>query len=49
LGIAMADGLLRSREQELLARFQEALQFPTEDYATMQDVLMTKNNLQVFA
>lgn len=49
LGVAMADGLLRGREQELLERFREALAFPFAEYAAIQDVLMTKNNLQVFA
>ena len=49
LKVAMADGLLRSTEQRLLARFKEATGVSDRDYQALFDVLLLKNNLSVFA
>ena len=46
--IAMVDGLLRSRERELLEAVQKALALTDNDYQAMYDILLIKNNLAVF-
>jgi uncharacterized tellurite resistance protein B-like protein len=48
LAVAMADGLLRSSEQELLERFQAALHLNPLETQEFQQVLLAKNNLAVF-
>ncbi len=47
--VAMIDGVLRSSEQRLLARFKQAADISDQDYQAIYDVLMLKNNLSVFA
>jgi uncharacterized tellurite resistance protein B-like protein len=49
LGLAMADGLLRSAEQQLADRFQSALAMPDSDFQSLRDTLITKHNLSVLA
>ena len=47
LGLAMVDGQLKGEEQELVARFHEALQVADEDFHFYLEVLLAKNNLSV--
>jgi uncharacterized tellurite resistance protein B-like protein len=49
LGVALVDGMLRTREQELMDRFLEALHLPETEYQSIYDVLMMKHDLRVFA
>lgn len=48
LELAMADGVLRSKEQILLKRVRDALGIDAEAYQTIFDVLLWKNRLSVF-
>jgi uncharacterized tellurite resistance protein B-like protein len=45
--VALTDGLLRSREQELLEKFGEALQIDPEKRQWIEGILMLKGNLTV--
>lgn len=47
LGLAMVDGQLRSEEQELVARFHDALKISDEEFHWFLEVLLAKNNLSV--
>ena len=46
--VAMVDGLLRGREQALIASFQSGLGISDNDYQAIFDILVVKNNLSVF-
>ena len=48
MALAMADGLLRGVEQQLVERFREALHINEEDYSAMHEVLMVLRNYSVF-
>lgn len=47
LGLAMVDGQLNSEEQDLIGKFQKALQTKEEDFMWFLEVLLAKNNLTV--
>ena len=47
--MAMSDGLLRSREQELLGRFRMQLEIGDAEYERLYESLLTKDKLSVFA
>ena len=49
LGIAMTDGVLRSREQALLARVREALRLAEETVELLHTTLFRQHNLAVLA
>lgn len=49
IALAMVDGLIRSSENELLDRFQQALELAESDFASLYEALMIKNNLSVLA
>ena len=48
IDVAMADGLLRSKEQRLLDQFREALNISEVDYQSLFDTLRIENQLAVF-
>lgn len=47
LGLAMVDGELKVKEQELIGRFQKAMNISDEDFHWFLEVLLAKNNLSV--
>lgn len=47
LGLAMVDGELKVKEQELIGRFQKAMNISGEDFHWFLEVLLAKNNLNV--
>lgn len=49
IAVMLADGMVRSSEQALLARFKQALNFGEGDYAALYEALLVKDNLAVFA
>ncbi|MEW6304159.1 MAG: TerB family tellurite resistance protein [Verrucomicrobiota bacterium] len=46
--LAMTDGLLRGREQEMLERFREAMEVPPDEARRVIENLLIKNNLSIF-
>ena len=47
LGLAMVDGELASKEQELIGKFQKAMQIADDDFLWFLEVFLAKNNLAV--
>ncbi|MGB0582317.1 MAG: TerB family tellurite resistance protein [Limisphaerales bacterium] len=47
LGLAMVDGELKVDEQELIGRFQKAMNITDDDFHWFLEVLLAKNNLSV--
>ena len=49
ISLALEDGLFRSREKALLRRFSDALGLSTEEYQPLQDSILARYDMSVFA
>ncbi len=48
ISLAMADGLYRSKESELIEKFRVALEISEDEFTQLYDPLMARNNVGIF-